>query len=105
MIKLLLLQLATIGILDFLNPVLAVFAPFITQFIKNQLKLTGNGALLLTLVISVGLAIFGAWATGAFVVGTSAFFLFTSIFTASTVIYKMLIKNDSVQAVLPESLK
>lgn len=102
MIKLLLFQTAT-TIVTFLTPVLGIIAPFITQFIKNKLKLQGNGALILTLAISAGLATFGAWSLGMFVLEGGA--LATAIFTASTVIYKFIIANDTVQANLPEFLK
>lgn len=88
----------------YLTPILAVIAPFISQFVKNRLKLSGDSALVATVVICVITAILGAWATGELFLGgvASQFYL---IFTVATLIYKLVITSASVQEALPETLK
>lgn len=91
-------------VMTFLNPFLAIAAPFVIQFIKNQLKLTGNGAVLATVGVSVSLAVIGLWVTGG-LAAISAATLATTIFTVATLVYKFFITNESVQKALPETFK
>lgn len=97
--------IATTGAtIAYLTPVLAVIAPFISQLVKNSLKLSGNSALAATVGICVLTAVLGAWATGELMLGgvASQFYL---IFTVATLIYKLVISSAPVQSALPSSLK
>ncbi len=88
----------------YLTPILAVIAPFISQFVKNRLKLSGDSALAATVGICILTAVLGAWATGELFLGgiASQFYL---IFTVATLIYKLVISSEPIQTALPTALK
>ena len=98
------LSMGSDTIMAFLTPILLVVAPFIIQFIKNTLKLQGQGAVLVAFVISIVLAMFGGWATNTLDWSNGAA-LFAEIFTVSTLIYKFVFPIPIVQESLPETLK